>query len=224
MSMKINLCYLSNESLKVLLENSLTALFECGWTYNVHLLGYCSYWTDGPIWDFGESENFEETITDKKLNLNRIKALIAKVSDFYSPSIILGIEINGNIVSGNLNIVEEDGEWKQICFTIDRDNILDRVPGYIQNKNKDFIYKIFLSMSDYIDPCYGLCGTELEGVTLKKEKDDFRKMRIADAAFFSRRLNIDSAKFFNGSEKFLEINSLKGFILKRKINFMELYS
>lgn len=164
MGAKIEFCFLSDNSNKSILLDIMRVLYNMGWTYNKHVKGEYTYWIDAPIWNFGDSETYIETDFSTKFNYESIEKMIVEISNYYSQSIIIGSSWEGKIIAATISIFENNTNWKEVKFSIDRDNILDSMDfskkGIIAEKLK----KVFLEIGLSINPYYGIGATEISGL------------------------------------------------------------
>lgn len=186
MGAKIEFCYLSDNSNKSILLNVIKVLYDIGWTYNKHVKGEYTYWIDAPIWNFGDSKTYIEPDFSDELNFEYIEKIIEETSDYYSPSIKIGTIWEEKIIAATVSIFENDANWKEVKFSIDRYKTLDSVDfsskGIIENKLK----QLFLGIGLGLKPYYGIGATEVYGLVSSPDMLIPNYCTLGDLNYFSK--------------------------------------
>lgn len=222
MSEKIEFCYLVEGNNTVLITKIINILRDNGWRYNKYVLGEYTYWVDSPMWNFGNSITIKEKEIWKDDNTNKIEKIVNDISNYYSPSIILGSRWFDKDVEATVSIIENDKIWKEVMFSVDRFEIIDSLSLYDKKDAIIMLCNLFSMIAIQIKPFYGVAATEIMGVVQGSKEFRFDKETLGDTNYFSNQ----SIKHVNLDELMDEYHcqrySNNDILLTRKSNLFEL--
>ncbi|WP_411681645.1 hypothetical protein [Clostridium thailandense] len=186
MGAKIEFCYLSDNSNKSILMDAMKVLYDIGWTYNKHVKGGYTYWIDGPIWNFGDSKTYIETDCSIEMNFQYIEKAIEQISQYYSQAIVIGTSWEGIIIEAIISIFENETNWKEVKFSIDRYNTLDLMNFSQKPIILEKLKKVFLELGLRIKPYYGIGATEVSGLVSSPDMLINDYCALGDLNYFSQ--------------------------------------
>jgi len=211
MGEKYQLMLLSNIDNMSILTIVSDVLMKYGWHYNKYSLGRHSYWSEGPIWEFGNSKEITESETDRNVNVNRLINIIKDISPFYSQSIVFHKYINERTSQAISAIVESPNLlWKEVCISFELDDLLPNNNSTCISKE---IKEMFIDLSTFLKPYYGKTGIEMKGLVDEPRQLRLDESNFGDFNYFSFEC-FDHNKFDTGMKKYkvLECDKIGKFI------------
>jgi len=184
MGEKYHLKFLSDLDNKSILINILNTMSKYDWNYNKLKLGKYSFWKNGPIWKFGDSEEIIEYSIDKGGNIHKLSGIIEKISPFYSQSIIYNKSVNDRITSAITMIVESvNMRWKEISIAFELDDLL----AYKENLEKISreVKEIFVDLVMKLNPHYAIAAIEMKGLVADPEYLEIQEAILGSFNYFS---------------------------------------
>jgi len=206
MGEKYQLLFLSSLDNRNILVNASNVLSKFGWYYNRFSLGKHSFWSDGPVWNFGNSKEVTEQETEKSENMYKLMEIIEYISQFYSQSITYHKPVSGRVTQAIFSIVESANlQWKEIRISFELNDLL------IPNGNRDIISKeikeIFIDLSTCLRPFYGKSAIETKGLVDEPKQLIILESDLGDFNYFSFECP-GLTQFSNNTEKY-EINDFE---------------
>lgn len=217
MGAKIIFSFLSDSNKVEILNSSYSALENSGWEYNKYNLGEYTYWIDAPIWNFGNSVTKKESTLNYTNTKQSVNEIIELLSQYYTPTINIGIKIYDLIVEGILSVFEGEKQWKNVNFSVDREKLIDTIDKNIREESIKILRRTFSELCIKLKPYYGIGATEYTGVENSPNKIP-RRILLGDLNYFSLiclekiELNIDKADYDK-----INMDNGKSYYLKDKI-------
>lgn len=163
-------------------------MFDSSINYNEYIQGEYSYWIDGPIWKFGESNTEKEQSSDVYKALEEIDSIVNVLSSNFSPTITFGARWFEKPIALILSICEGGDRWKEVKISVDRYEVFDSLNSKEQEKAvvnlRELFYKIALSLKPY----YGIAATEIMGLVTSPEQLQIDNYLLGDFNYFDRNL------------------------------------
>lgn len=184
MGAKLQFCFLSEDRSKDILLNSLSILFDFGVNYNEYIQGEYTYWKDGPIWKFGESNTICESDGHVAKTVDEIMDVIEILAENFSPSIILGMMWFDKPLAVVLSICENDEHWKDVNVSIEREDVLDSLSKADKETASLKLKELFKKLALRIKPYIGVGATELSGFS-SPEKLEIGMDNLGDFNYLS---------------------------------------
>lgn len=188
MGAKIELSYLSDDSITNILVNICNVFFQSGISYNKCIQGEYTYWIDSPIRNFGDSNTVNEDSENFYETSEEMESIINLLSSNYSPTLTFGIKLYGKDIAMVLSICESEGNWKEFKISIDRYEAYDSLSEIKKKEILIFLYKLFCKIASRLKPYYGVCATEIMGLATSPEQLSIKKEMLGDFNYFCSKL------------------------------------
>lgn len=220
MGEKYELRFLSDKSNKNIIFIILETMNIFGWNYNINDYGTYSYWTDGPIWEFGESVEIIENEKNQYSNNTRNNEIINTISNFYSPSITLNKIINNKCSTAIVSIVEStvDIKWKDVLVAFEKN---DLVEGYKEIKRLEIskeIRELFISLSKKIKPYYAVSASEIGGLVETPELLVLSEEILGDFNYFvNESISFEKISLFKEKFEIIDFFDVGKFIFTTEL-------
>ncbi len=165
---------------------------------------------------FGNSRTF------KNIEKKEIEQVIETYGKGFSPTIILHSNRFANSMSARVSVIENQSEWKEVSFSVDRYEVLDAANAAIQTEIVVELCSIFTDMVESIKPYYGIGATEIEGLVERPEKLAIGGNMLGDIAYFSAKAAKNlKIREIEGSYECKKLSD-SGWLLTRRINLFRL--
>lgn len=188
MGAKIELCYLSNDNIKNILNNLINVLFQLGISYNENIQGEYTYWIDSPFWNFGDSNTVVEKCENTYKTLNDMNDILNLLSNNYSPTLTFGLNLFERDIALVVSIFESEGNWKEVKIALDRYEAYDSQNDIKKEKILLFLNELFCILAESLKPYYGICATEIMGLATSPEQLFIEKDTLGDFNYFCLEL------------------------------------
>lgn len=216
MGAKVELVFLSQMDNRDIFINVMKGLqkITCFQGYSVKTY---TFWNDGPIWMFGESQNFD--VIEKK----GVQCVLDEYGDGFSPTMTMDIPWFGKSISVHFSVIENQNEWKEVKFSVDKYEAIDTFSETKKIDVKKCLCEIFKNISLSIDSFYGLGATEIEGLIENPQNLKVDEKFLGDMNYFSKNAvrQIDLEKLL--VKYSIELLTNEGVLIIKKDNLLELY-
>lgn len=218
MGAKIEFYFLVKGDTEAILETCSKVLRKQEWTYNHHVQGEYTVWLDGPIWMLGKSRTIRED--ERAIGSGTLNPVLTKLTDGFSPSVVLGTAWFEEPLPAVLGIAEGEGAWKQLTFSVDWHEAFGRLTTKEKRTASEKFKTLFAELARRTQAYYGLGGIELVGIEAEPKLIDESSL-VADFIFFSRTMVEDRTIQIGRQEYFVQDEVDGSVLLFRKDRFLE---